>query len=152
MELKERFFNAVSPLKYFLLLLGIEWNPSRFKILRILIIFWCIIWLVTVVAICSMYTERLSEPEIINLFYSGTKEPAIDSLMRCVDRVNKSVCSILTYLLVFFCLVKVFRGFIEKLEKIDITLRRPSLSGFKPFSICAVVWMVLTVSFLHTPY
>ena len=146
-ELKERFFIAVSPLKYFLLFFGIEWNPSRFIILRVFFKLWGIFVLLTHVVFVSIYLERLSEPEILNIFVgTGKNEDSIDSLMRMIDRLNKVACNILTHLLLFFSLVKLFRGFLEQLEKIDVTLRRPDLSRFKRISVFGIVWMLLLVS------
>jgi hypothetical protein len=148
-ELSERFFIAVSPLKYLLLLFGIEWNSSELKILRLFLKLWCILVLTIDVVFGCLYLERRSEAEILNiLFGDGRKEPVLDSLMRMIDRLNKVVCNILTHLLLFSSLVKLFRGFLEQLEKIDITVRRPDLSRFKRISIFGIIWMLLLVSYL----
>ena len=147
-ELNERFFNAVSPLKYFFLLFGIEWNSNELKIFQLFIKLWCIVVLTTDVVFGSIYLERRSEPEILNiLFGNGRNEPVFDSLIRMLDRLNKVACNILTHLLLFFSLVKLFRGFLEQLEKIDHTLSHPDLSRFKRISIFGIIWMLFLVSY-----
>jgi hypothetical protein len=146
-QLKERFFSSVSPFKYFLLMIGIDWNPSGFKTISFFLKLWCILCLITDVAISIYFFQSRSKTEIINLFVDGKMEPPLLSLMRMIDRLNKVTCNVVTHFLLFFSLSKVFEEFLNKLENLDSSFRRPNLSRLKNFSLFSIFWTLLLVSF-----
>jgi len=146
-QLKERFFSSVSPFEYFLLMIGIDWNSSGFKTIRFFLKLWCILCLITDVAISIYFFQSRSKTEIINLLVDGKMEPPLLSLMRMIDRLNKVTCNIVTHFLLFFSLSKVFEQFLNKLENLDSSLRRPNLSRLKNFSLFSIFWTLLLVSY-----
>lgn len=149
LSVKTRFFSSVSPLKYFLLTIGIEWNSSEHKTGRLVLKVWCVLCLIVDV-VTSMYNfERNSEFEILNIFVDGQMEPTLMSLMRIVDRLNKLACNIITHLLLFFSVSKVYAGFLDRLEKVDYSLSRPNISRFRHFSLFGIVWMLILVSLFN---
>ena len=147
-QLKERFFTSVSPLKYFLLMIGINWNSSGLKFGGIFLKSWCILCLILDVGISIYFFQSRSKIEITNLLFSGKIEPPLLSLMRLIDRLNKVTCNIVIHIIMFFSLTKVFSEFLDRLENVDSSLRRPNLSQFKRFSVFSIAWILLLVSLL----
>lgn len=146
-ELKERFFTTVSPLKYFLLIIGIDWNSNKLNTkFQGILKGWCLLCLAVDAIFSILYYVRRSQSEILNLFVYGNKEPAIDSFTKGIDRLNKLACNVSIHFILFFSISKMANDFLNQLENVDLTLNRPILYGIRRYSVAGIIWMLLLVS------
>jgi len=146
-ELKQRFFTTVSPLKYFLLMIGIDWNPEKSNArIEAILKGWCFFCLFIDVIFSILYYMRRSQPEILNLFVYGNKEPAMDSLTKGIDRLNKLVCNVSVHVILFCSIRKIANDFLNQLENVDFILNRPNLCAIRRSSVAGIVWMLFLVS------
>ena len=155
---KTRFVKSISPFSFYLKTIGVFLhltnNPFRWKQLTSLVYsFAC--FALTFQAGLYIFVEK----SVLDLRYAFSGESSrvinitkqfsrIDAFNSSISSTNSFLCGSITSLLLVVTSRETIRLFCVTLEKMDRLSKRPDLTSLRRYSIVAVIWIGVTVSFV----